>query len=270
MRSRIAYRRALSPDRAAPTCLIIGAQKGGTTSLHAYLEEHPDVGSPFIKEVHYFTLHADEPLDYYRAHFPRAGQFAHVLESTPYYLFHPAVPERVQRALPESRLVVLLRDPVDRAYSHYNHERQLGHERLDFAAALEAEPGRLAGEEERLRADPRYHSFAHQHFSYLGRGMYAEQLDRWYAAFPREQILVLASEDLFADPAGVLHRVQAWLGLSEHTPASLAARGARSYAAKMSSDTRAELADHFAADSARLRTLTGVQLPWAPTPLAST
>lgn len=261
-RSWIAYRRRSSTARALPTLLIIGAQKGGTTSLHEYLAEHPDVGSASIKEVQYFSLNSHRPLDWYRAHFPEQGIYRHVFESSPYYLFHPCCPERVRRVLPDVKLVVLLRDPVDRARSHHNHELSHGFERLGFAAALDREQSRLAGEERRLCADPRYRSFAHQHYSYVARGMYASQLERWLEFFPREQMLILPSEGLFADPAQTLHHLQDWLGLSSHTPAGLTARNARAY-----SPTSLQMPEKFRAllrtSSAELRHVTGVRLPWA-------
>lgn len=260
--SSIAYRRMRTTAGALPTFLIIGAQKGGTTSLHEYLADHPDIGGSFTKEVHYFSLHSSRSLDWYRAHFPPPGRYQHVFESSPYYLFHPCCPGRIREALPDVKLIVLLRDPVDRAHSHHNHERALGFESLEFGAALDREHDRLDGEEERLAADPRYCSFAHRHYSYAARGMYAKQLKRWLGVFPRQQMLILASEDLFADPADTLHRVQSWLGLSCHTPTSLAARGARTYA-PLKSQLHDELRSRFHASSASLAELTGINFPWA-------
>jgi hypothetical protein len=256
------YRRATASRRMLPTILIIGAQKGGTTSLHEYLAEHPDVGPSAIKEIQYFSNNSFRSLTWYRAHFPREGVFPHALESSPYYLFHPCAPVRVRAVLPDIKLIVLLRDPVERAHSHHNMERAEGREPLDFPTAVAREDQRLAGEEERLRSDPGYLSFAYQNQSYVARGMYAKQLERWYEHFRREQILVLASDDLFADPEGTLHRVQDWLGLSHHAPATLAPRGVRVYGSSIDAGLRAELRGRFAPDSARLPELTGLELPW--------
>jgi hypothetical protein len=260
--STVAYRLRDSKARALPTFLIIGAQKGGTTSLHEYLAEHPEVGSSSIKEVQYFSLNSHRSIEWYRAHFPERDKYRHVFESSPYYLFHPCCPQRIHLALPDVKLIVLLRDPVDRAYSHHNHECALGFESLDFAAALAREQIRLAGEEGRIKAERRYRSFAHQHYSYLARGMYAEQLERWLQFFPREQMLLLASEDLFADPARTLHHVQDWLGLSSHTPAGLSARNARTYS-PMTSQLHEEFRSRFRTSSADLLRLTGLRFPWA-------
>jgi hypothetical protein len=245
-----------------PTFLIIGTQKGGTTSLYELLAEHPEVGRASLKEAHYFDQNHDRPISWYQAHFPRRGSARHTGEATPYYLFHPLCAERVHAALPKVKLIVLLRNPVDRAHSHHNHEHALGNEELDFVTAIAQEPERLAGEERRLAEDPTYQSFAHQHYSYVARGLYAEQLKRWYDRFPPDQILTLASEEFFADPEAILHRVQTWLELATHTPARLTPRNARSYD-PMDPELRARLAGYFRADTAQLPRLTNTHLPWA-------
>ena len=152
-----------------PDFLILGAQKAGTTSLLDWLGAHPRIAPPDRKEVHWFTNHWGRPAAWYRSHFPRRPAGVLSAEATPYYLFHPAVPERVARALPDVRCIVLLRDPAARTISHHNHERALGFEDLELEAALAAERRRLAGAHERLAADPRARSFAHQHHSYLAR-----------------------------------------------------------------------------------------------------
>src|SRR5439155_957892 len=123
-------------------------------------------------------------------------------EASPYYLFHPRVPKRVRELLPSVKLIVLLRNPCDRAYSHYHHEVRLGVEALPFEAAIEREGERLRGEPEKLLASDTYYSFNHQHYSYLARGVYIDQLLAWRGdLFPKEQLLILRSEDPYANPA---------------------------------------------------------------------
>lgn len=244
-----------------PTFLIIGAQKSGTTSLYELLAEHPEVGRASAKEVHYFDHNYERSLTWYQAHFPRCGEAKHTGESSPYYLYHPLCPPRVHAALPGVKLIVLLRDPVDRAQSHYHHERAYGLEPLDFAAAIVEEPRRLACEEQRLIRDPSYRSFAHQHCSYLSRGLYGQQLRRWYDYFAPEQFLILASEHLFANPIRILHQVQGWLDLPRHTPTTVTARNVRVYAS-MDPQLRAQLTNHFRQDAAQLSKLTDAHLPW--------
>ena len=260
--ARRGYARATALARPLPDYLIIGAQKGGTTSLQFYLNQHPSVRRPTRKELHYFTLHADRSPGWYRAHFPLRANGTISGDATPYYLFHPAVPARAHAVVPKARLIVLLRDPVKRAHSHYNHEVALGHEDLPFEDALAAEEERLAGEAEKLAADPAARSHAHQHHSYVARGRYAEQLERWLEHYPREQLLVLISEELFRDPVGKTLEAQRFLGVPERPPAKLQARNVRPYTTPLEPALRERLAAGFADDDRRLARLLGRELPW--------
>jgi hypothetical protein len=256
-----ALRIATSTTRMLPTVLILGGQKCGTSSLHYHLAEHPDVGEPDRKEVHYFDLNASRSPLWYRSHFPLRGRYAHTLDSSPYYLFHPAVPARARALLPDTKLIVLLRDPVRRSYSHYQHSCARGHETLDFQSAIEQEEHRLEGADAQLLSSPAAQSFSHQHHSYVSRGLYAPQLARWYDCFPREQILVLRSEDLFKDPPSVLRQVQEWLGLSVRLPSSLPPRNVRTYPA-LDDGLASTLAGRFAADRLEVEQMTGMSFDW--------
>jgi Sulfotransferase domain len=256
-----ALRRLDSRRRALPDFLIVGAQKAGTTSLHSYLCEHATIEAPSTKEIHYFDRSYTRGLGWYRAHFGRRRQGLMTGEATPYYLFHPAVPHRVAKELPGCRLIVLLRNPIDRAFSQHHHESVLGFEELPFEVAIEREPMRLAGEQERLLGDPRYRSFSHQHHSYLARGRYAEQLERWFECVGRDRILIMAAEDLFDDPQGAVGRVQDFLGLPRYRPRDLSAKNARSYA-PIPDSLRGRLRAEFAPHNERLYELVGRDFGW--------
>jgi hypothetical protein len=213
------YREATSSLRGLPSLLIIGAQRSGTTSLFNYLVQHPEVLPPLGKEIHYFDLHYGRGLSWYRGRFPYARRLrrgAITLDASPYYLIHPLAPERAARLLPGVKLVALLRNPVDRALSHYQHEVRDGRESLPFADAVDREAERLLGETERLSADPTYYSFNHHRYSYLLRGLYLQHLRRWVRQFPRSQLLILQSERLFRDPVGTTALVHDFLGLRPH------------------------------------------------------
>ncbi|MBE9040822.1 sulfotransferase domain-containing protein [Oscillatoriales cyanobacterium LEGE 11467] len=197
-----------------PDFLIIGAQKCGTTSLYCYLAQHPQIITVPHKEVHFFDLNYDRGLDWYGAHFPPSGLPGAIAgEASPYYLFHPQVPARVYQHFPQIKLIVLLRNPVDRALSQYHHEVKLGFEQLPLEEAIAREPERLQGEVEKLSTDPTYYSYNHQHYTYLSRGRYLEQLQRWRIYFPPEQFLILKTEDLHDRPDETLARVLAFLQL---------------------------------------------------------
>ena len=167
-----AFRVTTSPLRMMPDFIIIGTQKGGTTSLYRYLIDHPNIAPIYIKEPHYFDIHFHKGIGWYRSHFPTAVEkyyARHVEkhdlitgEASPYYLFHPRAPQRVAKTLPKAKLIILLRNPVDRAYSQYQHQlRQPGVEPLSFEEAIAYEEKRLAGEEEKILRDEKYDSFNH-------------------------------------------------------------------------------------------------------------
>jgi hypothetical protein len=264
-RLRADYRTLTAPLRGLPSVLVIGAQRSGSTSLFNYLVRHPDVLPPFGKEIHYFDLHYTKGLRWYRGRFPyeyRLRGGALTLDASPYYLMHPQAPARAARLLADAKLIALLRNPVDRAFSHYQHEVRDGRETLSFAEAIEQEPERLAGEEERLGADPEYYSFNHHRFSYLRRGHYVEQLRRWVEHFPRARLLVLQSERLFRDPAAALDAVQEFLGLRPHRDETYEPYYQGRYDSKVAPELRRRLAAHFEPHNRALYQWLGEEFDW--------
>jgi hypothetical protein len=265
-RLRLGYRTLTAPLRGLPAVLLIGAQRSGTTSLFNYLIRHPAVLPPLGKEIHYFDLHYARGVRWYRGRFPYAYRLrggAITLDASPYYLVHPRAPERAARLLPEVKLVAVLRNPVERAFSHYQHEVRDGRETLSFADAIEQESRRLEGEEERLRDEPDYYSFNHHRYSYTRRGLYLEQLGRWMAHFPRSQLLVLQSEALFHDPAAAVARVQAFLGLPEHRSGSYQPFYQGNYDRRMPPELRRRLVEYFEPRNRELYRWLGEEFDWA-------
>ena len=196
-----------------PAFIILGAQKGGTTSLYRYLTAHPSVKPALRKEIHFFDLNFERGRNWYLKHFPSSVSAGSISgEATPYYLFHPAVPQRVAEMLPGARLVAVLRNPVDRAYSHYVHSVKHGFETASFEDALAREMKLI--EDGRGPVDHVDDSYSHQHHTYLSRGIYAPQLERWYAQCRPEQLFLLKSEELSRHPAGTVQRTVEFLGLS--------------------------------------------------------
>jgi hypothetical protein len=257
------YGKATAAVRPFPDFLILGAQKAGTTALYAYLRRHPDITGPSWKEVSYFDRHYARGPSWYRGNFPNLLRSRGELvgEASPSYLFHPLGPERVKELVPEARLIALVRNPVDRALSHYNHELALGRESLSFEEALAAEDERLDGEVERLCADPRYFSRAWWSHTYKARGRYAEQLERWLEVFPQEQLLILPSEELLAEPEQAHARVLEFLGAAPQALDAYPRVFERRYEG-MRANTRAELACYFAEPNRRLYELLGRDLAW--------
>ncbi len=197
-----------------PDFLIIGAQKCGINYLHKYLFQHPQVVPPTQPSLHFFDLNFHQGINWYQDQFKAAKDSSLITgESTPYYLFHPLVPQRVYNLYPEIKLIVILRNPVDRAIKHYQHEVKLGYESLSFSEAIANEKTRLEGEVEKIIETETYYSFNHQHYTYLSRGKYVEQLENWIKLFPKEQLLILKSEDLFNHPQETMNKVFNFLNL---------------------------------------------------------
>ncbi len=253
-----------APARLLPAFLIAGGQRCGTTSLAKALFQHPLVRRPFgRKGIHYFDTGYHHGMAWYRGHFPLAWPGARAItgESSPYYMFHPLAPQRIAADLPGVRLVVALRDPVERAYSAHAHELARGYESEPFERALELEQQRLAGADEALRDGTLRVSHAHQHHAYLARGYYICQLERLAALFGRDRIHVVDSAAFFADPAAEFARLLAFLGL----PPSPAVRFGRHNArerAPMAPATRRRLEEHYAPYDERLAQWLGRPPGW--------
>lgn len=255
---RIELRLRLAGPRALPDAVILGAQKSGTSSMHNYLTQHPGVIAPLRKEVHYFDLNYRRGERWYRGHFGRLDQAGLNLDSSPYYLYHPAVPRRMSELLPDALLIVLLRDPVRRAYSHYWHERDHGRETLSFEDAIAAEPERLGRAEEMLASGEIEVSREHQRFSYLARGRYAEQLERWYGFYARDRIHVVCFEYFVREPLAALNGTLAFLGLPPAESVRLEPRNARRYPA-VAEATAERLREYYEPHNRRLEALLGRQ-----------
>jgi hypothetical protein len=267
--ARVIPRLPSASQRALPDYIIIGGQKCGTTSLDAYLRHHPNVREGLYKEVHFFDLHFDKGLNWYRAHFPTRASMARVAEqlssrvvtgeSTPSYLFHPLVPGRMRETVPSVRVIAILRDPVDRAHSHWQQIADWNEEKLPFEEATAAEAERLPEHPESLTDLRKLDDYLR--FSYLARGRYAEQLPRWFEAFPREQLLILSFDDLRTATDAVCRQVTDFLGLPEFRMQVFPKTASRPRA-KMAPETRERLREYFRPHNQRLYELLGRDLGW--------
>ena len=264
------WRILTAPFRVLPDFLVIGAQKGGTTSLFDDLVQHPSVICPYTKEAQFFNRRLRCTLCY-RGYFPsrymvwrarrRIGQPVLTGEATPEYLFHPAVPARVHRLLPRARLVVLLRDPIARAFSHYQHMRRAGNEPLGFEEAIAAEPKRLKGLQELAEKAPLTELTALQHYSCGARGIYVTQPRRWLTYYSREQVFIGFSEELFESLRTVFDRVCRFLGLEQWAP-RFRVSNSGGYREAISEQTRERLTAFYAPYNRELENLLGCPVPW--------
>ena len=226
-----AYALVTAPLRALPDFLIVGAQKAGTTSLYAYLCEHPQVLGARAKEVHYFDHQYQKSALWYRSNFPTrwamlrrrvsTGKRVLTCESSPYYLFHPHSCRRIARILPRARIIIMLRAPAERAYSHYQHNVRAGWETLPFQEAVAQEPARLAPVVDRILRDQLAPCNPHACYSYVSRGHYLEQVASYEAAFGRDHVKVISSEQFFAQPRQAYQEILEFLGLDAYEPSAL-------------------------------------------------
>jgi hypothetical protein len=245
-----------------PHFLIIGAQKGGTSTLYASLSTHPEVEGAQKKELHFFDRHYEDGIENYRRQFPKLERGQITGEATPYYIFHPLAPERVARTLPDVKLIAVLRNPVERAYSQYHSEVRKGFEDLPtFEEAIAAEAERLAGERDKVVADPTYESHSLSHHSYLARGIYADQFEKWLEHFSREQLLILRSEVFANRPGRVLRRCEEFLGI-ERGGAKVQRAGRRGHYEPMSEETRTRLEEFYEPHNRRPQALVGERFRW--------
>lgn len=218
--------RLSSSQRMKPNFLIIGAQKAGTSSLFKYLMRHGHFLRPLLKDVYFFDRNYRKGMEWYLSFYPsvaaqkqREGQLGGPVvssEGATHYILNPWVPERVRQTFPDIKIIVLLRNPVQRAISHYFHNRRMGSESLTSALeAFQKEQERIEAEEKRLFSDPDYSSHDYDSYTYLTRGRYAEQLERWFEHFPREQFLILCSEQFYKDTDRHFRAVCKFIGIPE-------------------------------------------------------
>ncbi|MFP4540433.1 MAG: sulfotransferase domain-containing protein [Opitutales bacterium] len=261
---RFLLRQATGPLRALPAFFVYGGMKCGTSSLFAYICQHPHVRRPYRKETHYFSLgmRMGRSEAWYRAHFPlrarmRRGEITG--EATPGYLFETEVAARVARLVPKARLLIILRDPVERALSHYFHEVRMGRERLSLEEAMACEEERL----ELARSLGPEGKETLLHAGYKQRGLYADQIENVLTHFRREQVLVLGSGTLFRQPHVALADAFRFLELSApETPLDFTAKNTASNRTAAPPRMVEELRRFFAPHNERLFALLGRELDW--------
>ncbi|SDC82619.1 MULTISPECIES: sulfotransferase family protein [unclassified Candidatus Frackibacter] len=249
-----------------PNFIIIGAQRCGTTSLYKYLTSHPNIAPAARKEVHFFDNHFEKGLQWYYKYFSSLQNLQEkgciTGEASPYYIFHPYAFKRIHNLIPKVKLIALLRNPIDRAYSHYHHEVRNGFETLSFTEAIAKEEKRLAGELEKMEKDKDYFSFNYNHFSYKTRGIYIEQLQRWFKLFSREQLLIIKSEDLYANPQLVMDKVLEFLELPKWELTEYKQFNSSGDYPEMDSNIRQQLHEYFEPYNQRLYDLLDVNWDW--------
>ncbi len=247
-----------------PTFLIAGAQKCGTTSLAGAVRQHPEVHLSRRKEIHFFDRHFERGLDWYGSQFTPKPHHTQVGEATPAYMYDAAARERLSETLPDARIVIILRNPVDRAYSHYWHKRRLGDEPLPtFEEAIAAEPQRRSRDNVRARIG----------FAYVDRGHYVDQIEQLVDRQGRDRVHVMLLDDLVQDRVATMRALLEFLEVDPGPADSLDVRKRNPYRVTsdsgttesveytpMSAETRAALTELYAESNARLAEFLGRDL----------
>ncbi|MCP5066841.1 MAG: sulfotransferase domain-containing protein [bacterium] len=256
------WRRCTGRWRVLPGLLIVGTQRGGTSSLNRYLRQHPCVVGACWKEVHFFDDrdgNYGRGLNWYRSHFPTRREFARLeradgrkrfaFEATPNYMYKPEAAARMAHDVPNARLVVLIRNPIDRALSAHKNITSKGRISESFQSMAERELGWIEGGGEMPKP-------------LLRRGLYAEQLERLFEHFPREQVLVMTSEEMYVSPQSACKAVFDFVGLDPHPIEVGTAYNRSKDRAKMDAALRDRLNAFFAPHNARLEELLARELGW--------
>ncbi|HEX3487411.1 MAG TPA: sulfotransferase domain-containing protein [Micropepsaceae bacterium] len=270
-RAQFQARRIARVPRAMPGFILIGAQKSGTSSMFAYLKQHPQIVRPIFKELYYFDRHYHRGLDWYGCNFParssierrndRHGRPHYTFEATATYIFDADVPKRISSDIETRKFIVLLRNPVDRAISAYWHARRMGRETRTLDEAMKMDRERCEAElafeagsgPEPAGPTPRP--------IYVRRGIYHEAVARWQKEFSPQNLLVLQSETMFADPAGVMKRVFAFLGLAPEDGIDWEPQNVGRYDGS-DSDARVMLRNFYRPHNERLNAMTADPLLW--------
>jgi hypothetical protein len=258
--------------RAEPTFLMVGAQRCGTTSLFRALLSHPNVLRPIMhKGVNYFDVSSNKSWNWYLGHFPLKANArrkaapghasAGIFEASGFYMFHPHAPARIAQALPNVKIVAMVRDPVERAYSAYKHESARGFETETFERALELEDSRVDPELARMLADPSYQSNVYRHQAYRRRGHYAEQLDEFTALLGPGSVHVVESERFFTEPEAEYTRLLEFLDLPALMPSSFDQYNARP-SSPLGAGLHFELRAHFKPHDDALEKFLGRPATW--------
>jgi hypothetical protein len=262
---RMPFARLTASQRQMPGYIVIGTHKGGTSSIQSYLVQHPQLIGGTHKEVHFFDYQYHKGENWYRAIFPRSQDLAPGTltgDATPLYMVHPLVPARVKELVPNAKFIVLLRDPVNRSISHYYHQVRRGRENLSIEEGFAAEAERTGPDKKRLEAGEEFKVEGFRRFSYVERSLYADQLERWFEHFPKEQFFIDTSERFYGDTENFLSDVFSFLGVD----ADFKVPDLKPRNVGMPRDDdpsmRTKLREFFAPHNKRLEELVGRKFDW--------
>jgi len=260
------------PIRILPSFIIFGVPRCGTTSLYNYLVQHPSIIPALTKEINFFALNFLKGVSWYKMHFPIILEKYKIRKDFRDYfmtgegsatsIYHPHASSRIKKTIPNVKLIVMLRNPVDRALSQYFKIVKIGREKLSFEEAIKAEEGRIRDERKKMLQEENYYSLKIHRFSYLSGGKYIEYLKPWFDLFSKEQILVLKSEDLYEEPAKIYKKTLKFLNLPEWELPQYKKYNYLDDKPKMNPIIRKNLVDYFRPYNEKLYKYLGKNFRW--------
>ncbi len=247
-----------------PDFIIIGAQKCGTSTLFGNLRKHPDIHLPNKKQLLFFDENYSNGLEWYLTYFNNKNNPDKPFctgEASPYYFFHPLAPARIHEVYPDIKLILLLRNPANRAYSQYHHMKRRGRIPLSFEHCIRLEEDVLAKRKDAFYHDALHSDLVYRRFSFLARSRYAEQLTEWLKYFAVNQILIIKSENYFTDTENTFQELFRFLELPPFTM-NLTKKHSSSDYPPMKAETREQLVDYFEPYNQQLYSLIGHDFGW--------
>lgn len=267
------YCNVAGPFHTLPNFLIIGFPKCGTTSLYEYLIQHPSIYSASGKEIDYFDRLYDRGLSWYRMSFPTnfTKNYSKTIlkksfqtgEATPRYMVHPHALNRIKMDLPNAKFIVLLRNPIERAFSHFTMNQKNDYEYRTFEDALNHEEERVKGRYEKMQKNENYYSWDYDLYAYLEHGKYVDKLKRWMKIFPKEQFFIIQSEMFSKDPSKIYNQTLEFLGLPKYNLKNYKRYKQRNYKGKnMDPKLREKLSEYFKPHNDELYEFLGRKFDW--------
>lgn len=234
--------------RSLPSFIIIGTMLCGSTSLHYYVRQHPKISTTKIEGSNYFTNNFEKGIKSYRSQFPILKGNTLSCETSVDYLPSKIAPKRILKTMPNCKFLVIFRNPVDRAYSHYINELLAKRLDVSFEQALEIEK---TGN----------HSNSKANFNFVKQGLYEQQLREWYRYFPKEQFHLIKSEVLMNDTTNTMNNIFKFVGLFDYKISATEKKHVQKYD-PMNAKTRDKLAEVFKEPNKKLTELTGIDFNW--------
>ena len=263
------YRNLTSGSRVLPDFIIIGAGRAGTTALYTYLIQHPSIitastdNDAPVADLHFFEYMISDKISWYKSHFPRKSKNSFVTgEFTSTYMYHKKVPERIFNLIPKIKLIVILRNPIDKAYSTYNQQSHFNEVTSSFEETIKAEFARIdliKNHIEYTNNNPNFDNYVE--YNIIRHGIYFNYLEKWFKIFPKKQIFVVDSNELENFPQQTLNKVFEFLNLSPHEIPNLAKVNVGKYS-PMTESTRESLIEFYKPHNAKLNNLLGTNFDW--------